>query len=155
MGYVTGYPIQKQGYHWTGISLSISPTGDIPAFVYEISPHWRHIWTWSLFFCPNFFAPKSAQNLSRRGPPNPPTIGTYLYIYVRTYNFVRTYIMFISEQVCVYKKKWKDVFSTWHVKRCKLNENAEKMMWKLTWSSFLTRGLKINQSHPSYSLPPL
>ena len=37
---------------------------------------------WSLFFCPNFFAPKSAQNLSRRGSPIPPTIGTYLYIYM-------------------------------------------------------------------------
>ena len=59
------------------------------------------------FVCPNFFAPKSAQNLSQRGPPIPATIGTYLYIYTYIYCmyvhilYVRTYIMFISEQVCV------------------------------------------------------
>ena len=34
--------------------------------------------------CPNLFAPKSARKISRRCPPIPPTVGTYLYIYVRT-----------------------------------------------------------------------
>ena len=109
---------------------------------------------WSLFFWPNFFAPKLAQNLSWRGPPIPPTIGTYLYIYiyVRTYT-ICTYIYYVHKWtgVCL-QKKWKDVFSTWHVKQCKFNENARKMMWKLTCSS-PEDSKQTNPTHPTPSLP--
>ena len=78
----------------------------------SVKPWWQpNQWAyfWLLFFCPNFFAPKLAQKISWRGPPNPPTVGTYLYIYVHNI-YVHTYIMFISKQVCIHTKNEKMYF---------------------------------------------
>ena len=110
---------------------------------------------WSLFFSPKIYCYKISNFFSQSGPPTPPMVGTYLYIYIylfiRTHIKVRTYIMFV---------KWTGLFWIKCKKLCVLDIIHEKVwfiqkkrekMWTLTWFS----PEESRQSPPTYHTHPL